>query len=755
MNLVTLNIPYSLFYLWRTDRLPFPKLSSFTRCTRYTDMIYEITECPTLRLNRVEMRRPSTGRSRKEDIGYHLRLGDLTSRYEGHNYFPVMGTQNKKAVHVAEWRITVSGQHSDTIFWEEGARTTGAHIPRHIILTNRGWQTTKYFKDNPHLLMYRPLGSNTKTILESNFRQIDRGAMIYDSRFGWYDTTSYAKIEVDDRIELHDVTNIFEYRGNTYPISAGAYKITNLETMRKFVRALVERVIENQLSLPEAVEAFKHALRNDGWASIQLARGSTVLDAETMWRGLYLRKFAKLTSDKVHVLRELANAVNICQSTGFTLCSCSHCGAILYTWVEHETVQIDMNQYRNDTDSDFDPDDYPDEDIVTYRFCDESHALQHNLVARTASIPQKHGYHTDVLRFIPMGESARPAPHGELRRCGIELETFHSETSSTELTPYIVGGSLTKKMKDKVKKSSISWNQETYNHFGAIPTRDGSLDARYGVEWVFRPSDLNGLHKDVSQFMAMTQGYIEHDADACDNNNRTYGLHVHVTATDTMRSLPTRVRVAMVATRLDTIFHAIGGRGYTNYTRKLDSRFLLNHQAVQERRSAWQDYCGRTNKPTWLKYIKPSSIMDNGERARLVAQRTIEGRTRSLPLTNNGEDLLEGMYNNNLFVRYNMTNISVRRPTIEFRHGRSYVDSNYIMLNTELSQAVALFGSYEVLSVAQINYETLPYRFRDYVFRNRKEYPRLAEWFLQNMSMSLTSNSSNRVLSRLGGMYAQ
>lgn len=81
---------------------------------------------------------------------------------------------------------------------------------------------------------------------------------------------------------------------------------------------------------------------------------------------------------------------------------------------------------------------------------------------------------------------------------GIELETYHCESSSAELTKYIVGGTLPKKMKDKKAKKAIVWDNRTYEQFGAIPTRDGSLDGTYGVEWVFRPSDLNGMFHDVS-----------------------------------------------------------------------------------------------------------------------------------------------------------------------------------------------------------------------------------------------------------------
>ena len=349
-----------------------------------------------------------------------------------------------------------------------------------------------------------------------------------------------------------------------------------------------------------------------------------------------------------------------------------------------------------------------------------------------------------------MGASTRKAARGGLRRCGIELETYHCESSSAELTKYIVGGTLPKKMKDKQAKKAIVWNNRTYEQFGAIPTRDGSLDRTYGVEWVFRPSDLNGMFHDVSQFMAMTQGYIEHDADSCDSNNRTYGLHIHVTATDTMQSQPTRVRVALIATRLDRIFHKLGHRGYTNYTRKLDCRFLLNHQTLIEKRRHLKDHVERAGRPSWMAYVKPLFMGDSDDRMRLLRESTSMGRTRPHGLSTNGEDLINGAYNSNLFVRYNMTNISLGRPTIEFRHGRSFVDSTHIMVNVELAQAVAMFGSYEMLSVAQASYDSTPYLFRDYVFKNRKEYPRLSEWFLQNMDADLVTPRNNRVLARIG-----
>ena len=152
-----------------------------------------------------------------------------------------------------------------------------------------------------------------------------------------------------------------------------------------------------------------------------------------------------------------------------------------------------------------------------------------------------------------------------------------------------------------------------------------------------------------------------------------------------------------------------------------------------------------------MAYVKPMLMGDSSDRMRLLHVSTSHGQVRPQGLTNSGEDLINGAYNNNLFVRYNMTNISLGRPTIEFRHGRSFVDANHIMLNVELSQAVALFASYEMMSVAQASYDSTPYLFRDYVFKNRKEYPRLAEWFLQNMDADLVTPRNNRVLARIGG----
>ena len=745
-NILTLSIPFQPFYLWRTQRLTIPVLLSNFTCQHYGDRITEITECPTHRSNRIEMHRPSTGRQVKEDVGYHYRVTEGSARYEGHNFLPSM--TGAWAAQVHEWRLSVAGQHSDTIFWQENGIGIKVYIPKHIVFTNRGWQTVDTFRRNPHLKLYRPLGHNNKSILESNFREINRECMVYDRNFGWYDTVNFAKVEVDGHTELHDITETFEYHGNTYPLSAGAYRITDAQGMRKFVRGLVDRVMEGQMNIETAVAAFKHSLRRDGFAEIIMARGTAPIDAEIMWRGLYMKGFAKLHVDKVRILKELANSVKIVGSSGFAVGSCNHCGNTIYTWQEHETAVIDLRQVNIDNG---DADEGADERQETYRFCNEEHALQHNLVARSVGIPQKHGYHTDVLRHIPMGGSTRKAAHCELRRCGIELETYHCESSSAELTKYIIGGTLPKKMKNKKPKKAIVWDNRTYEQFGAIPTRDGSLDSTYGVEWVFRPSDLNGVFRDVSQFMAMTQGYIEHDADSCDSNSRTYGLHIHVTATDTMKSQPTRVRVALIASRLDRIFHKLGHRGYTHYTRKLDCRYVVNHQTLIEKRRDMKNYVERSGRPSWMAYVKPMLMGDSSDRMHLLHVSTSHGRVRSQGLTNSGEDLINGAYNNNLFVRYNMTNISLDRPTIEFRHGRSFVDANYIMLNVELSQAVALFASYEMMSVAQASYESTPYLFRDYVFKNRKEYPRLAEWFLQNMDADLVTPRNNRVLARIGG----
>ena len=762
MNIVTLCVPFTLFHLWRTSELNVPEWRS-----RYTigamsseDDGYVLKRANTHRINRQDMLRPGARLTSKQDVGYHYRPSPTAQREEGHTLFEAM--HSPVPTRLLEWRLSVPRRRGSTIMWVERSQGAEEAIPYYIVPTNYGWQTLESFKRNTHMKLYRPLGGMNGRVVRANFREINRECMTYHADYGWYDSSKHAIINTAQGARLlHDVSDTFEHNGRVYPISAGGYNVYDTVKLREFVRALVKHVMTDRLDIHEARKALHHALRHDDMASLVPTNYVTLVPQETMWRGLYTGDTILLPVEVVKVLRQLASDLPIVQNANLVEGECQTCQRTIYSWEPHETAEIDINAFHAArlADSRGTP------DIITYRYCDEAHALQHSIVAAPVGVPEKHGYHTDVLRHIPMGVSRRRGVQGQLRYCGIELETFHAERSVTAITPYVVGGTIAKKMKEvKPAKKVPTWNNTTYKKFGAIPTRDGSLHDYYGVEWVFRPSGIEGLTRDVEHFIHMTSGYIEHDADSedasysgrnryddddssdDDESPRTYGLHIHVTATDTMQTLPTRVRVAVVARCLDNIIQTIGQREYSNYTRQFNCGSLINVDIVKGMREGLRRHLSQRQAPAWMKYVKPGACGERDRLESLYRERGYMSPQRDM----RGCDLFgEGIYHSNLLSRYNMVNITVGRPTIEFRHARSFVDSNYIMLNVELAQAVALFASYEMMSVAQVSRATTPYVFRDYVFKNHREYPRLAQWFLQHMGANLTSHT--RVRGRIGG----
>lgn len=667
------------------------------------------------------VRNLSTGTHRKEDIGINR---SISPNQVSGGYMGLMKYVTESSIPTAcEWYLTTQGGMRKPTLWSEMHRVA-QKMPRNIIYTNRGWVQTKYFMDNPHLEAYIPIGRRRHEVSWSNFRPLDRSTMRFEASHGWLDGT----IELTRR-GLQDMSATFVEDGETYPISDALYHIKPhaMTELRIYARGLVRSVQQGAITTREASHKLRNALIEHEAVRITSSHAEIQIEHEKAWRGFYLTTYQEVSSEVARILRSMTQGLVISgadyesdeQETS-TLYSgtCNACGERIYPWNPHETVELDVEQLQRRNYSR-----YRAIKDVNY-YCSADHALQDSRIFTAVARPERKGYHTNVLHTASIGASNRIAPDRQLRRVGIELETFMPTVTSGRIPNFVIGGTL----KDKKFKSGVRpivWSDAKYAKWGAIPTRDGSLSDSFGVEWVFRPSDLDGLNQDVTKFLAATKGHIVRDGTAehekVHSSQSTYGLHVHVTATDTMDAVITRLRLTLVGDCLSGIIHAIGKRGYSNYTRQYDGD-LLRMDVIKSKRLALSRVEG------WRKHVSPFALDEghimrggdtNGSHAITRRASWGEGAARQHAIN---------AVSDSLFSRYNMINITYGKPTIEMRHGKGIVDEGAIMTNAELAQAVVLFGTYEVMSVQQCSYENLPKQFAKWVLANNEDYPRLARW---------------------------
>ncbi len=744
-DLIEKCVPFTLFYLWKTQRLPqLPvRIKGTMNLPEIEYMDGEervILDVNTTRILRSTISNLSTGTRRVEDVGYTLaRDTDRTRNREGSLLFPIMNKDNNLIKFVYEWRITASGApHGQTVIWAEERNTRRSNaVPRHIVFTDRGWIPTEYFIANPHLKLYRPYVSEMDTISNSYFREVNRETMDFSNQWGFYD--SEKMVVTPDGIEDKSHT-VFADPVGYIPLSQAVFELRTedqLHRLRAFTRPLVKSVVRGEVTESEANSQLIEFIKLN--AKARSNSHITACSHEFIWRAFYLQRYRPLPVEVARVVRSITNNIKVWVSIDLAIGSCRTCEGSLYAWNQHESLVIDRDKYsgRNvgGTEQVF--------------YCSEEHAQNDTRVFKRVDFPEKYSYHTDVLGVAKMGASRHIAPNGALRRVGIELETFHLSRTQSTLPDFVVGGSIKNKHTQNPKKyrpiRNIKWAREQYIKWGAIPTRDGSLNESNGVEWVFRPSGLNGLCEDVTRFLTATKNHIAKDATETDYEvtgaSRTYGLHVHVTQTDIMEGTATRARIAVVAGRLSALIHKIGKRGYSNYTRRLTTGRLVSTSYLEHHRRALVAQVKRDNAPAWMKYIMPLEVeVDTEMRIKKAKLSHEASATRPMRVSYHSSDrpLTVRAIDDELFNRYNMVNVSYGRPTIELRHAKSIADKDYILLNAELAQAVVLFGTYEVMSIVNCLYDTMPAKFAKFVWRNSKDYPRLATWLLQNSSLLKT-----------------
>lgn len=716
-------VPYTVFFTWKTQAL-----NVFPQVQRRDYSPTNLSAVQVSRVNRFHMRDLSKGKARKEDCGYHRSNTVLAIREA-----PVPFLNIDSAKLTMQYRITSTTNHNETFYWHE-QHHTNVITPKHIVFTNYGWQTLESFMRNTHMLLYVPTMGTHDYITRANFVNVDRDNLVWSEEHGWYD------------VSQHDIVNKKLYeKGNSYYSGSDLISITGVslsipdamfDKVRTATRKLIRLVRSGELSVREAQQAFRSML----WDTDAITRGHYrhSIEFDKMWRGFYTKGHRTLVPEIARLIREITVGVRL--HTGMFTHKCRTCSAPIPEWTAYETLVLEGDEAESER---------------TIYYCSVEHAQQDRSMFTETPLPRKYSYTENVLNHMRMGDSKYLAPKGEQVRVGVELETYHSSLASPVLPANVVGGTITKKMPKH--RTKVAWNLNNYRKWGAIPVHDGSLNTDKGIEWVFRPSDLQGMEKDLHNFMVNTRGMIEYDADTADyvatDESRTYGLHTHVTATDAMKGVAARIRITVVGEALHKVIQAIGGRGYSHYTRRYSPAVrILNMHKIRAERSDYAAYVRSSNKPAWMAYTVPQDDNSHTHRSHmLVVNRIGEASPR---LMSGNHPIMANYTDRDLFVKYNMINVCFNKPTIEMRHGRSFVNENNIMLNAELSQAVVLFATYEVMSIRQCVYDKMPTKFAHYVWSRRKTYPRLARWLMQQvhrLGTDFVAARSECTLARYGG----
>ena len=228
------------------------------------------------------------------------------------------------------------------------------------------------------------------------------------------------------------------------------------------------------------------------------------------------------------------------------------------SWDETETVYTrSCNTWRFNGDYFHDDSSYshcPEcEDIVPDseqhrehgEYCSSRCEEQHNTDSLT-----RYEYHTDVRQKKGFG-----TPYLKIKGLpvytGIELECYVNDGSFDEANEFI---------------DSCGY---------AIPTRDGSLSCENGVEYVFRPESMKNQIANVRDFVSNNGDNLYEDATNENDDNETYGLHIHVSSH--FLSNLDKIKIVTFANKYLHMITDIGKRDAFGYAKSRDVHLSKRH----------------------------------------------------------------------------------------------------------------------------------------------------------------------------------
>ncbi len=237
-----------------------------------------------------------------------------------------------------------------------------------------------------------------------------------------------------------------------------------------------------------------------------------------------------------------------------------------------------------------------DNDIASCNACDESfhyedmHYNEHDDCSYCENCYEEHGsklknrlcYSTNVINYHGFGDHQNKI-NGKLIYIGFELECLADESEVEELD---------ENLKDM--------QHGRCNFDYCVPTVDGSLDDNYGVEFIFKPDNLENHSENLEHFIDNVGNQLHITA------GDGYGLHVHIS--NNFLSDFDRIKIQNFASIHDSELRFIGGRDETGYQPKK----MLGKTADMKKGNANKYQAVNISPASTIEFRFPVSLVDHG-----------------------------------------------------------------------------------------------------------------------------------------------
>lgn len=503
--------------------------------------------------------------------------------------------------------------------------------PKSLLLTTAGWSRFEDVADGD--MLYMPVRG--QRVGKSAHLPCDKAHLKYTPYAGWIDTRYH-----------HDSTTGSTLFGRIPLNGEHSYGITtsNLDALRVLINNAVDLVLQGA-ALHEVLPPLREFVtQSDNNVEPYYHHA----DPAKIWRGLLQPTPDVVPVERAEIAAKLAVLLPIAELGVVEYCG--SCRAPLYSWFPQETAFMSNGRVM--------------------RYCSESCAVNRVMIRDSLPRPDKRDYGFDVARHMGFDEARTHDKIGGMRKfCGVELEVAHKNLEFRRLADSVVGGTIYDKKAQLERDPSVKplkFDGRLYRSFGAIPTRDGSLDDTYGVEWVFRPTSNAQMKKDTAKFISRLGPYVHYDSTEWDaeehgtedednyecDSYHTYGMHIHQTATGVYRQKLAKIRLAYMSAYFEDVMDDIGGREANRYA---------------------------------VNYTASDGVIDNLHNIRQIPN--VFGVRKNL--------ISRVEFMSQYGSRYMRVNISGRKPTIEFRYPKSLMDANHVALNIDFAAAFMEFAGYK------------------------------------------------------------
>ena len=178
-----------------------------------------------------------------------------------------------------------------------------------------------------------------------------------------------------------------------------------------------------------------------------------------------------------------------------------------------------------------------------FTYCEHEDAIYcDNCYSEVARLHNRLSYSANVLDYHDFGDP-QSIIAGRHVYVGFELECLACEHDAGYLSDILY---------------DMKYGNNGFDY--CIGTEDGSLDSRYGVEFIFKPDSIKNHAHNIDHFIENCSEYLHERAGS------DYGLHVHVS--NNFLSEFDKIKIQNILSLHDKMLRKVGGRADTMYQRK-------------------------------------------------------------------------------------------------------------------------------------------------------------------------------------------